>query len=160
LSLPGRAAEAVGGADAVVHLAASIGGHRSWREADERTERLNVGLVWDLVAALGRTGDAARPPTVVFTSTIQAGDERPPVPGTYAAQKAAAERVLLTAHAEGRINATVLRLCTVFGASPLGGATGRGVVSAMAGRALAGQPLPLWHDGSVERDLLDVRDAA
>ena len=30
----------------------------------------------------------------------------------------------------------------------------------MVRRALAGEPLPLWHDGSVTRDLLSSRDAA
>lgn len=160
LSQPGRAAEAVAGADTVVHLASGIGGRGTWREADERSERFNVDVAREMVGALDRAGVGHRPPAVVFTSTIQAGEEGASVSGSYAAQKLAAERILLAAHAEGRINATVLRLCTVYGRSPLTGSTGLGVLAAMVDRALAGEPLTIWHDGSVERDLLEVSDAA
>ncbi|BFO18345.1 hypothetical protein SHKM778_47330 [Streptomyces sp. KM77-8] len=51
-----------------------------------------------------------------------------------------------------------LRLPTVYGAGP--GPHGNGVVTSMVRRALAGEPLPVWNEGSVERDLLHVRDAA
>lgn len=163
LSLPGETAKAVEDADAVLHLVAHTGGEKSWRAADERSEHLNVGLMRELVGAPRGAGTAAgapRAPVVLFGSTLQAGMEQAHDPGTYAAQKLAAEQVLRRADAEGAVRGVVLRLTTVFGRSPLTGSAGRGVVAVTAGRALAGEPITMWHDGSVERDLLDVRDAA
>ncbi|MFI1956187.1 NAD-dependent epimerase/dehydratase family protein [Streptomyces xinghaiensis] len=162
LSLPGEVTEAVEDADAVVHLVAHTGGEKSWRAAGERSEHINVGLMRELAEALRPTGpaDAARAPVVLFGSTLQAGMEQAHTPGTYAAQKLAAERVLHRADAEGAVRGVVLRLTTVIGRSPLTGSPGRGVIAVTAGRALAGEPITMWHDGSVERDLLDVRDAA
>ncbi|UQI47380.1 NAD-dependent epimerase/dehydratase family protein [Streptomyces sp. HU2014] len=158
LALPGAVADAVEGADAVVHLAAHIGGGQSWRAADERSERVNVGLVRDLADAFrGRPGT---PPAVIFAGTIQTGSGAAPRPGSYAAQKTAAEEILREATADGTVRGVVLRLATVYGRSPLSGSTGRGVLATMAARALGGEPLTMWHDGSVERDFLHVRDAA
>lgn len=71
LARPGALAHAVEGADAVVHLVAQVGGDRSWRAADERTERVNVGVMRDLVTAF--EGRDAPAPAVVFASTAQAG---------------------------------------------------------------------------------------
>ncbi|MGK5629817.1 NAD-dependent epimerase/dehydratase family protein [Streptomyces sp. URMC 123] len=165
-------AAAVEDADAVVHLAAAIGGQQSWRAADERAARVNVGMMRDLVDVLRGRGGA--PPAVVFAGTLQAG---PPAAGAaplvdtgtatgtaplggYAAQKLAAEAILREATAEGAVHGVVLRLSTLYGHSPLSGGAGRGVLAAMARRALADEPLTMWHDGSVERDFLHVRDAA
>jgi reductase EvaE/reductase VcaE len=78
----------------------------------------------------------------------------------YDRQKLAAERILLAASAEGRVRGIGLRLPTVYGESAAPGAADRGVVSAMARRALAGEPLTLWHDGTVRRDLVHVADVA
>ncbi|MEU9124688.1 NAD-dependent epimerase/dehydratase [Streptomyces sp. NPDC048506] len=153
-------AAAVEDADAVVHLAAGIGGQQSWRAADAHAERVNVGMMRDLVDVLrGRGGTV---PAVAFASTLQAGS---PTGGTgplggYAAQKIAAEAILREATAEGVVRGIVLRLSTLFGHSPLSGGAGRGVLASMARRALDGEPLTMWHDGSVERDFLHVRDAA
>ncbi|MBB5119038.1 NAD-dependent epimerase/dehydratase family protein [Streptomyces eurocidicus] len=158
LALPGAVADAVEGADAVVHLAAHIGGAQSWRAADERAERVNVGLARDLVEAC--RGHPGTPPAVIFAGTIQTGSAAAPGPGSYAAQKTAAEEILRAGTADGAVRGVVLRLATVYGRSPLSGSTGRGVLSAMAARALGGEPLTMWHDGSVERDFLHVRDAA
>jgi reductase EvaE/reductase VcaE len=53
-----------------------------------------------------------------------------------------------------------LRLPTVFGEGAVPGTADRGVVAAMARRALAGQEITMWHDGTVRRDLVHVRDIA
>jgi nucleoside-diphosphate-sugar epimerase len=53
-----------------------------------------------------------------------------------------------------------VRLPTVFGHSPVTGRLDSGVVSAMVRRAVDGDALTMWHDGTVERDLLHVQDAA
>ncbi|MER6050160.1 NAD-dependent epimerase/dehydratase family protein [Streptomyces sp. NPDC001793] len=160
LARPDAVAAAAEGADAVVHLAAGIGGQQSWRAADEHAERVNVGMMRDLVDALrGRSG--ARP-AVAFASTLQAGSptgNAAPL-GGYASQKIAAEGILREATAEGVVRGVVLRLSTLYGHSPLSGGAGRGVLASMTRRALDGEALTMWHDGSVGRDFLHVRDAA
>ncbi|MFA7761425.1 NAD-dependent epimerase/dehydratase family protein [Streptomyces sp. NPDC048723] len=171
LARPGALAEAVAGCDAVFPFAAHIRGPSGWRiaEGDETAERIHVGLVRDLVATLQDRVDGP-PPVVVFPgSNTQVGkvtadridgseDDRPE--GVYDQQKHAAERLLMKATAEGRIRATSLRLPPVFGPPAAGTADDRGVVSTMIRRALAGDPLTMWHDGTVRRDLLNIDDAA
>ncbi|WP_411153191.1 NAD-dependent epimerase/dehydratase family protein [Streptomyces sp. A30] len=67
--------------------------------------------------------------------------------------------MLKRAAAAGLARAVSLWLPPVYGpGSP--SAEDRGVVSTMIRRALAGQPLTMWHDGTVRRDLLYVEDAA
>ncbi|RBM17686.1 NAD-dependent epimerase/dehydratase [Streptomyces sp. PT12] len=164
LTAPGAMAEAVADADVVIHSVAYIAGSSSWRieDGDSGAERVNVGLVRDLVAAL-----RDRPATkLVFVGACsQVGPTSNPVldgsepdepVGEYDRQKLTAERVVLEASAAGLIRGTSVRLPTVFGP----GARDKGVVSLMARRALSGKPITMWHDGSVRRDLLHVRDAA
>jgi dTDP-4-keto-6-deoxyhexose 4-ketoreductase len=70
LAEPGAVADAVEGADAVIHLVAHIDGPSTWRveEGDPVAERVNLGLVHDLVDAFrGRQGP---PPVVVFSGSM------------------------------------------------------------------------------------------
>ncbi|MET9513889.1 NAD-dependent epimerase/dehydratase family protein [Streptomyces sp. NPDC002994] len=158
LARPGALAAAVEGADAVVHLAAHVGDGRSWRAAGEDSEQVNVGLMRDLVTAFEHREAPA--PAVVFASTAQAAGPSGLPRAAYARQKMAAEELLREATARGAVRGAVLRLSTVYGRSPLTGSLGRGVLAAMARRALDDAPLTMWHDGTVERDFLHVRDAA
>nr|WP_274389157.1 NDP-hexose 2,3-dehydratase family protein [Streptomyces taklimakanensis] len=66
----------------------------------------------------------------------------------------------LAATAEGVLRAVSVRPPTVFGDCPTPTAVDRGVVTAMARRALAGEPLTVWRDGGIARDVLYVTDAA
>ncbi|WP_026189398.1 NAD-dependent epimerase/dehydratase family protein [Salinispora mooreana] len=172
LTEPGRLAQAVAGADAVIHTIAYIAGSTTWRisEGNSAAERVNVGLVRDLVAVL-RDGDRNRPPLpVVFAGAVSQvgpidkevldGSEPDRPQGEYDRQKLAAEQVLLNAHAEGTLQAVSIRLPTVFGYSPHSTARDKGVVSTMVRRAVAGESITMWHDGTVRRDLLYVEDAA
>lgn len=159
LTAPGAVRAAVAGTDAVVHLVLYTGG-RDWRAAGSggaASERVNVGVLRDLVTALAERGGAGRgrPPAVVLASTFLAGDPRTAADGGYCEQKLRAERLLFDATAAGAVRGVALRLTAVYG-----GARDRGVVGAMARRALAGQPLTMWHDGAVLRDFLHVTDAA
>ncbi|GAB3812940.1 hypothetical protein GCM10027605_55690 [Micromonospora zhanjiangensis] len=63
---PGRLAEAVAGADVVIHAVAYIAGSTTWRVADgdSAAERVTVGLVRDLIEAVRRSDP---PVHVVFT---------------------------------------------------------------------------------------------
>ncbi|GAA2809156.1 NAD-dependent epimerase/dehydratase family protein [Kitasatospora sp. CM 4170] len=173
LAVPGAAARAVAGADAVLDLVAHLDPAVGWRAVEgggeELGERLGAGLVREIAGALraGRRPAAAPPPLVVLAgSASQAGRGGGVVDGTgpdrpatvYARQKLAAEKELLAAGAEGVLRGVSLRLPTVYGSGP--GPDGHGVVAAMARRALAGEPLTVWGTGSVVRDLLHVTDAA
>ncbi|MBX7547939.1 NAD-dependent epimerase/dehydratase family protein [Streptomyces sp. tea 10] len=165
-------ARAVAGADVVVHLLLGDGGWRA-AESDPAAERVNVGVMRDLVDVLGARGPghAGGPPALVLYggAASQVGvPPREPLDGSepdrpqtaYDRQKLAAEQILLKATAEGRVRGVGLRLPTVFGESAEGGAGDRGVVSAMVRQALAGRPLTMWHDGTVRRDLVHVEDVA
>ncbi|QFZ21441.1 NAD-dependent epimerase/dehydratase [Saccharothrix syringae] len=162
-----RLAEAVAGADAVLHFVKSSG---SWRDAERDpagSAAVTVGVMRDLVDVLGARPE---PPLVVFAGAAsQVGrppdrpldGSEPDEPDTeYDRQKLAAERVLLDATAAGAVRGVSLRLPTVFGHSALGAADDVGVVSAMTRRALRGEPITMWHDGTVARDVTYVEDVA
>ncbi|MEV6008329.1 NAD-dependent epimerase/dehydratase [Streptomyces sp. NPDC051976] len=162
-------ARAVKGADAVVHTLLCEGG---WRAAERPGgERVNVGVMADLLDLLPPDpADGGRPPLVVYAGAAsQVGvPPREPLDGTepdrpatvYDEQKLRAERLLLAASAAGRVRGVGLRLPTVFGEGTVPGTADRGVVAAMARRALAGEPITMWHDGTVRRDLVHIADIA
>ncbi|GAA4900169.1 NAD-dependent epimerase/dehydratase [Streptomyces coeruleoprunus] len=172
LTAPGEMAAALADADVVVPAVLYSAATSTWRieDGDTEAERVNVGLVRDLVAALADRGPGSARPTVVFTGTVgQAGPcggrtldgteaDRPV--GAYDRQKLAAEQLLLAAHGHGVLLGTSLRLPTVFGYGPHSTANDRGVISAMTRRALSGEPITMWHDGTVRRDLVYVEDVA
>lgn len=168
LTEPGNLADAVAGSDAVLYL---IGHPAGWRGAslDSESERLGVGLVSDLVGVLRPKQDHPAPIVVFAGSTSQAGPcpylpingSEPDRPETiYDQQKHRAETILKEASAKGAVRGISVRLPTVYGNSPSPDTAGRGVLATMARKAIAGQALTMWHDGSVQRDLLHVRDAA
>ncbi|MEU5959572.1 NAD-dependent epimerase/dehydratase [Streptomyces sp. NPDC047525] len=154
LTEEGAVADAVHGADAVIHLVAHMRGQGSWRSAasDPRAERVNVGLVREVIARCAAADGGGPPPILLLASTNQVADGGPQR-SVYARQKAEAERHLLDAAARGAVRGIALRLPTTVGSEA-------GVAPAMARRALSGEPLTLWHDGTVRREFLDVSDAA
>jgi nucleoside-diphosphate-sugar epimerase len=161
-------AKAVKDADAILHLPLYDSG-ASWRveEGDLAGHRVNVGIANDLIDVL-RQDKRATPPVVLFAgSTSQVGN-----PGVdridgnevdnpiseYDRQKLAAERAFMAATMEGVLQGISLRLPTLFGPNPMSANVDRGVVVTMIRKALAGEPLTMWGDGSVTRDLLYVDD--
>jgi reductase EvaE/reductase VcaE len=160
-------ADAVAGSDAVVYLLLADGG---WRAAEtEEAERVNVGVMRDLMDVIGSNNGT--PPLVVYGGAAsQVGvPPREPLDGSepdrpatpYDKQKLTAEQILKKATANGQVRGISLRLPTVFGETTAQGANhDRGVVSAMARRALEGQALTIWGDGTVRRDLVHVEDIA
>ncbi len=162
LTAPGVLADAVAGADTVIHLVAHT--DNGWRvpEGDDAAERVNLGLVEDLVEACRSRRPGTTPPAVVFAGSVLTGDERIDTPparprSAYCRQKLAAERLLERATAEGVLRGVSLRLPPVFGH---GTGTCRNVVELMVRRALAGEAITMWHDGTVRRDLVHVDDVA
>ncbi|WP_411100473.1 NAD-dependent epimerase/dehydratase family protein [Streptomyces sp. x-45] len=155
LTDPRAVRDAVAGADAVIHLAAHLPDGRSWRAPGSDSERLGTGLLDTLIRSV-----RGKPPIVVFASTIQAAVPEGAPLNDYVREKIAAENVLREATRNGAVRGIVLRPATVYGSTPLTGATGRGVIAAMARKAFADEPITMWHDGTVERDLVHVTDAA
>ncbi|MGC7102068.1 NAD-dependent epimerase/dehydratase [Amycolatopsis lurida] len=171
LTVTSELAEAVADADVVIHLVAHITGVATWRvtPGDLRAERVNLGLVHDLIRVI-RAQHRDRPPIVVLagsmsqagrsaTARIDGSEPDEPV-SEYDRQKLAAERALEAATAQGWVRGTTLRLATLFSQGTDPTSLDRGVVASMTRRALAGEPLTMWHDGTVRRDLLCVDDAA
>jgi nucleoside-diphosphate-sugar epimerase len=171
LAEPGAVAEAIDGSDTVIHLVAHISGASTWRVSskDPVAERINVGLVHDLVDAV-RASRPDRPPLVLLAGSMsQVGrSARARIDGsepdrpltTYDRQKLDAERAILAATGEGVLRGATLRLATLYTQGTDAPDLDRGVVAAMMRRALAGQPLTMWHDGTVTRDLVCVDDVA
>jgi nucleoside-diphosphate-sugar epimerase len=172
LTDPSELARTVAGADAVIHLVAHITGPATWRVADgdRLGERINLGVLLDLVDVLKARPHGGRPPIVIFAGSASQmcaptaarldGTEPDDPVTTYGRQKLAAERALKAATGDGVLRGVILRLPTVFGESLGSPGRDRGVVATMARHALAGQALTMWNDGGIERDLLYVDDAA
>lgn len=158
---PDELARLVAGAGAVVHLVAHLVPGRSWRVDEDDPSEPGAVAARHLVAAL-----AGREVPVVTASTVgiagcpphvRLDGSEPDDPRTaYDRGKLAVERVLL----DSGLPAVPVRLPTVYGRGADPASPGTGVVAAMTRRAVAGEPLTLWHDGSVRRDLLHVRDVA
>jgi reductase EvaE/reductase VcaE len=162
-------AAAVKGADTVIHVLLCEGG---WRAAEQPGgERVNVEVMRDLLDLLhSAPPENGRRPLVIYGGAAsQVGvPPREPLDGTetdypatvYDEQKLTAERLLMRATAAGWVRGISLRLPTVFGEGTVPGTADHGVVAAMARRALAGEPITLWHDGTVRRDLVHISDIA
>ncbi|WP_226367055.1 NAD(P)-dependent oxidoreductase [Pseudonocardia sp. ICBG162] len=174
LTEPGAAAAVVTGASAVIHLVADIDhtGGRGWRTAEGPAAR-DVPADPTLVAVLAALAERRCPvpvPVVWSGSVTQVGTrstarvdgseiDRPET--GYDRRKCRAERLLRDAGRAGHIRAVALRLPTLYGPPAADGCpAGGGVVAAMVRLALDGEPLTLWNDGRITRDLLHVRDAA
>ncbi|NVI88941.1 NAD(P)-dependent oxidoreductase [Actinomadura sp. BRA 177] len=163
-TVPGELRAAVAGSDTVVDLLLPSAG---WRAGGEEAERLTTGVVRDLVA-WART--ERHRPVVVFAGSVSQAGHPPRLPldgsetdrpqGPYDRRKHEAELLLKAATADGTLRGVSLRLPTVYGTGPGGRCADRGVLATMARRALAEEPLTVWGDGGMERDLLHVRDAA
>lgn len=138
LTVAGQVAEAIAGADAVINLLLYTGGGGTWRAAEDESpgERVNVGVVRDIVTAIRAERRDGPPPVVLFPgSTSQVGPRaearidgtEPDAPVTaYDRQKLAAERELKAATKEGLLRGVTLRLGTVFGGRVSPTATDRG----------------------------------
>ncbi|KUL55256.1 oxidoreductase [Streptomyces sp. NRRL F-4489] len=172
LTRPGAVADAVAGADVVIHLVAHISGSGTWRVADGDTlaERVNLGLVHDVIEAV-RAQRRARPPALLFSGSLSQtarvpaalaarGVEPEALLTAYDRHKLAAERAIADATDEGLVRGSTLRLSTLYSLGTDPADLDRGVVASMTRRAVAGQPLTVWHGGTAKRDLLGIDDAA
>ena len=149
---------AVEGVDAVIHLAAITGAATS-HEIPEKVRDVNVGGTETVVDA---AEDAGVDRIVLASSCNVYGGayERDIVetdafspPNPYAESKVAAEEYCR----ESTLDTVAIRLATNFGWSP--GVRFNLVVNTFTFRALAGEPLTVYGDGSNWRPFVHVRDA-
>lgn len=99
--------------------------------------------------------------TVYGNPTYLPIDEKHPTEPrvSYGVTKLAIEKyLLLHEHLHG-LKANILRVANPFGERQRV-TTGQGAVTAFLSRALQGQPLEIWGDGSVTRDYIHVSDVA
>jgi dTDP-4-keto-6-deoxyhexose 4-ketoreductase len=161
LGNPGAVAGAIAGSDAVIVLAAHRTTAAQWRvqDTDPAAEQIIVGLLRDVVEAVAAQRSSASAPIVLMAGSAPADDLAAVGADPYARLKARAEDVLVAASVDGLIRGACLRLPTVYGRIAGGDRViDQGVITAMARRALADEPLTIWHP--VRRNLLHVRDAA
>ncbi len=159
----GLVARAVDGCWGVAHLAAIASVSRSF-EAPEETVAVNTGGTQAVLAAAALAG-ARR---VVFSSTCAVygdaaeppiAEEAPTAPlSPYAASKLAAERLLLEAAEDGRLQPAVLRFFNVYGPRQDAASDYAGVIAAFMERAVAGEPVTVYGDGEQTRDFVFVGD--
>lgn len=146
-------------ADAVVHLAA-VTGAAATHDHPEYTRAVNVEGTENVVTAAEKFGIErvvlasscnvyGRAPT---TDIDERTDPEPINP--YAESKLAAERLV----ADADVDATSLRLSTVYGYAP--GIRFNLVVNGFVFRALTDRPLTVYGDGSNWRPFVHVHDAA
>lgn len=150
-------AEAVDGADTIVHLAGQVSVERSF-ERPLASHETNVEATIALLEHARR--EDAR---VVFASSaaIYGEPESVPVEETdpkrpespYGIEKLAADQYVRVYGEQYDLPVVVLRYFNVYGP----GATG-GVVDTFVRRAIAGDPLILHGDGGQTRDFVHVRD--
>lgn len=154
------------GADAVFHLAAQTSFYKA-AEDPEADFRANVAPMRALLEACRL--DSLRPFVVFTGASTQAGlpktspvdESHPDAPVTvYDRHKLQAEKLLEDAARAGLARGTTLRLSNVFGPGPRSSAPDRGILNLMIGKALRGEPLTVYGDGSPVRDYLYVADVA
>ena len=157
---------ALEGVDVVIHLAAQTSAAAA-RAAPAADFEANVVPVLHLLEACRAQGTK---PVVLFAGTVtQAGvpvhtpvDETHPdnPPTVYDEHKLAAESQVKFHAAQGHIRGASLRLANVYGPGPRSRNVDRGVLNAMVRRAIAGEPLTIYGNGTYLRDYLYVLDAA
>jgi nucleoside-diphosphate-sugar epimerase len=170
LTDPEELRSAVDGADAVFPLVVPAGGSDAGGLDCGGMAGPHAAMMSGILDVLRARRGRGRPPAVIYAGSVtQVGvpprtgldGTEPDRPSTaFERDKHAAERELLQASAAGAVRGVSIRLPTVFGHDPATGRFDNGVLTTMLRRAIAGEALTMWHDGSVQRDLLHVRDAA
>lgn len=158
----GEVESAMRGVDTVIHLAA-ITGASTTHDRREETFAVNQEGTENVLTAAAKLAVE----NVVFASscniygrapTTDIDEETDPEPiNPYAESKLAAESLLESATEDG-IQATALRMSTVYGYAP--GIRFNLVVNNFVFRALTGRPLTVYGDGSNWRPFIHVEDAA
>jgi UDP-glucose 4-epimerase len=156
--------DVAGGADVIVHLASSTVPATA---SEDPVQDVETNLVGTLRLLQDLRKKAARP-RVLFASSggavygrpqsVPLGESHPTMPmGAYGATKLAIEHHLRIEEAQHGLPTRILRLSNPYGEwqQPHGV---QGVIAVFAHRALQGQAVDVWGDGSVVRDFVYAAD--
>ena len=156
--------DVVGGADVIVHLASSTVPATASEDPVQDAQTNLVGTL-RLLQALRQKGVQ---PRLLFASSggavygrpqfVPLSEAHPTMPmGAYGATKLAIEHHLRIEETQHGLPCRILRLSNPYGEwqQPHGV---QGVIAVFAHRALHGQPLDVWGDGSVVRDFVYASD--
>ena len=152
----------VRGQDVVFHLAARINVDESIEHPLDYLE-VNIKGTYHVLEAVKQWGNR-----MIHASTcevygapvdqqlINEGSElRPHSP--YAASKAGADRLCFAYHKTYGTNVTIVRPFNIYGERQKGG-PGGAVIAIFVQKALAGEPLKIFGDGSQTRDYVNIND--
>ena len=154
-------ADVVGGAEAVVHLAARPSVARSIEDpqATHDTNATGTLRVLEAARAAGNVHVVVASSSSVYGSNdVLPAHERLPVAplSPYAASKVATEAYALAYQRSFDLPVTVFRFFNVFGPLQRADHAYAAVIPAFVSAALAGRPLPVHGDGSQTRDFTFV----
>jgi UDP-glucose 4-epimerase len=158
-------AAAIDGSDAVVHLVSTTLPKSSNDDPlyDVQTNLIATLQLLDAMAArkVGRILFISSGGTVYGKSRYIPIDENHPTEPqvSYGIVKLAIEKYLLMYERLHHIKATILRVANPYGERQRM-ETAQGAVGAFLHRALCGQPIEIWGDGSVIRDYIYIGDVA
>ncbi len=162
---PSALDEAVGGADAVVHLAARPSVPRSIADP-MASHAANATGTAEVLEAIRRAAGDGRPAQVIVASSSSVYGANPTLPkhedlaprpvSPYAASKLATESYTLAWAASYGMDALAVRFFNVFGRLQAAGHAYAAVVPAFVDAALDGRPLPVHGDGTQSRDFTHV----
>jgi UDP-glucose 4-epimerase len=141
--------EAVDSVDHVIHLAGVLGTHELF---DDPTGAVEANVLGALNVTLAcSTFDV--PLTEITMPRVN--------PSLYAATKACAMDIALAYKEAGRLRCSFVRAYNAYGpGQAYGGDHPQKIVPTFATKGWAGEPLPVWGDGSLWTDLVHVDDVA
>jgi UDP-glucose 4-epimerase len=155
--------EAIEGADLVFHLASGSLPQSSNRDPQADVQVNLLGALKVLEAA--RLAQVQRLVMVSSGGTVYGVPQQVPIPEThptdptcsYGISKLAIEKYVALYRQLHGLDGLVLRVANPYGERQRLDAT-QGVVPVFLGKALRGEPLQIWGDGSTVRDFLHVSD--
>lgn len=160
-ALSGRAGDAFGPIDGIVHLAAQVSVVRSMADAgeDARINLMGTIRVLDFARAVGarRVLFASSAATYGEVELPAREDARVAPVSPYGLHKLAGEHHLRIAAGRG-IDAASFRFFNVYGPRQVPGSEYAGVIAIFLERAAAGRPLIIYGDGAQTRDFVYVGD--
>lgn len=141
--------EAVGSVDHVIHLAGVLGTHELFADPKSAVEANVMGALNVTLACA--TLDV--PLTEITMPRVN--------PSLYAATKACAMDIALAYKEAGRLRCSFVRAYNAYGpGQAYGGDHPQKILPTFATKGWAGEPLPVWGDGSLWTDLVHVDDVA
>lgn len=150
--------------DVIFHLAAQTSIYRAQSDPIQDLQ-INVLPMLRLLEDCKKSGNKL---SIIFSSTVTIAGipDRVPVDESYHdnpitiydIHKSMAEQYLKHYIMSGYVNGSILRFSNVYGPGPSSSSKDRGILNLMINRALQGESLTLFGDGSCIRDYIYIQD--